>query len=247
MAADGPVDSQPDTAVRGGSSGPDTQPHERNAVVVAATPDLADRVERLELGMLRWFTRLEEQATAHDAALEARLEKLEARLTAAHDASVEAVGLLAGHLVARFEEQVEGLESAIDAWHQRFASQLEAGMAQRHTELVTRLEADRSDRGATLEALGALASGLETDRDELLEAISGLASGQLVDRLLEGVVALGEVLDADLVNLRRLINQGNLTPRQEPTQPEQAVDGAGGVDEGEIEGEVDGEVDEPFR
>lgn len=181
-----------------------------DAVILAATPGLGDRLERLELGILPWFSRLEEQASAYEAALEARIEKLETRLTAAHDASVEAVGLLAGQLVARIEQQIEGIEAAMDARHQRLVTHVEALLTEHRTELLHTLEADR---GATVGAL------------------DGLASAQLVERLLDGVVALGEVLDAELVTLRQLITHDHAatagagaTPPDEPTQPELAVD-----------------------
>jgi hypothetical protein len=162
--------------------------------------ELALALDGLAQSVSSRFERLEDQIEAHESRLEARLDKLQASLEASHAASLEAAGMLAGRLVARVEEQVAGIEAAFLAGHERVAAQNRALLGERHRELLAALEAERR---ATISALGQV------------------ASAQLTERLVEGVVALGEVLDAELVNLRRLLVAGpGAVDASEPAPPE---------------------------
>jgi hypothetical protein len=162
--------------------------------------ELAHALEGLAQSVSARFERLEDQIEAHESRLEARLDKLQASLEASHAASLEAAGMLAGRLVARVEEQVAGIEAAVLAGHERVAAQNRALLGERHRELLAALEAERR---ATISALGQV------------------ASAQLTERLVEGVVALGEVLDAELVNLRRLLVVGpGAVDASEPAPPQ---------------------------
>ncbi len=159
------------------------------AFATAFAARIDERLERLERGISARLDQFEQQCEAHDAGLEARLEAIEIRFHGASDASLEAVGMLAAQMISMMQEQVSGIEVSLQARHDMLVAHLEAAVAERHDHLVAKVEAIH---------------------ESTLEAMSGLASGPLVDRLLEGVVALGEVLDADLVNLRRLITEEHL-------------------------------------
>jgi len=164
----------------------------------AATSQMAGALERLQLKLATCFERLEERADAYAAGSAVSLEKLEARLEAAHAASVEAVGLLAGQVMAGLEEQIARLDATLAARHQLLVAQEEAHVA-RHVELLAKIDA----------ALG-----------EMVDAIGGLASTQLIDKLLGDVVATGEVLDAELIDLKRMLHEQRLaSPLPGATNP----------------------------
>jgi len=160
----------------------------------AATSRMAVALERLQLGVATCFERLEERADAHAAGFGVSLEKLEARLETAHAASVEAVGMLAGQVMA-------GIEAAR---HQLLVAQEEALVA-RHLELLAKIDAARA---------------------EMVDAVGGLASTQLIDKLLGDVVATGEVLDAELIDLKRMLNEQRVaSPLPSATDPAGLRDG----------------------
>lgn len=168
-----------------------------------------ERLLRLESEISRRFDRLEERATRQDADLEAHLDKLQA----AHAASVEASGMLAGHLVTRLSDELARVEAAQLAWNEQALARIEEVLGRRHEELLAKLDGTRA---------------------ELVATVGSLASREVVDRLLEGVATIGELLDDELVDLRRLVEAGQdgagapATPGYHdlaPGAPDPATDG----------------------
>lgn len=205
---------------------------------------IAEALEGLHFGATARSNRLEEQVAAEVAGLEARLEKLETRLAAAHAASVETVGLLAGQLVAGLQEQVEAIEGRLQERYDRAmvqvdeqAARVERALRALREDLVgevdrqtARLESALGASRAQVVAEVSKADGIRHDellakltdaQAGMLEAVGGLASGQLVDKLLEDVVATGEVLDAELIDLKRLLNDQRTLGAVVPAAPVQ--------------------------
>jgi len=80
---------------------------------------------------------------------------------------------------------VARIERGVQAGHAGVAALVDASIATRHDELLGKLAPAQA---------------------EMREAVGALASGQLVEKLVEDVVATGEVLDAELIELKRLLS-----------------------------------------
>ena len=149
---------------------------------MTALAQLDERLQEVERRIGRRFDLLEERASQQSVGLEAQLEKV----AAAHSSTTEAVGLLAGHLVTQLGEQLAGLEAALVARHERSLARVELLLWQRHEELVAKLDAACR---VTVEAVG------------------GVASQEVTSRLLDGVATIAELLDSELADLRRLVDE----------------------------------------
>lgn len=163
--------------------------------------EVVEKVERFELALAPRYDELLARLDRFEALgppyadVLARLERFESALAPRYDELLAKLEGLAGPGDSRHDElvaKVDGVGAPAGLRHDELLAQLEevaTAMGLRHDELLERLEAAQS---ATMEAVG------------------GLASGRLIDELLEGVVATGEVLDAELIELRRLVTGGRL-------------------------------------
>ncbi|MEO5679850.1 MAG: hypothetical protein ABIS47_09280 [Acidimicrobiales bacterium] len=150
-----------------------------------------------------------------------RLERLEALVLASHASTLEAVELAsAGDPVgteasARADppellHRLERLESLLDASHSLTLDAL-SQMAPAH--VVSRLEQRLEVVDAGLRGrLDQVKARIDAAQAATMEAVSELAPAHLVTTLIEGVVATGEMLDEELLDLRRLLADHGPTP-----------------------------------
>ena len=182
----------PSRAVADAAPNPGSQ-HPYGPADAAALARIDERLKQVELDIGRRFDLLEEQASRQSVGLEAQLEKV----AAAHSSSIEATGLLAGHLVTQLREELASLEAALVARHERSLARVELMLWQRDEELVAKLDAAC---------------------EVMIQAVAGVASNEVTSRLLEGVATIAELLDTELTDIRRLVDDqrraiGSAPPR----------------------------------
>ena len=150
-----------------------------------------ERLKQVELEIGRRFDLLEERASQQSVGLEAHLEKV----AAAHLSSTEATALLAGHLVTQLREELASLEVALVGRHERSLARVELMLHQRHEELVAKVDATCA---------------------VMIQAVAGVASREVTSRLIEGVATIAELLETELAELRRLVNDQRPPPAIPP-------------------------------
>jgi len=145
----------------------------------ASPPDRAV-IERLERGFDRGV-RL----------LEGRLERLEDRVASSNAATVEALRQVGGSGGMADESDADAVSAVLD----RRLDRLETLVATFHE--------------TTMGALGRnherLVAAVDASQATLIDRLAQLAPADLVTRLIQGVVTTGEMLDAELIDLQRLL------------------------------------------
>ena len=181
----------------GARPAPEPEPPSEAPVDAAALARMEDRLQRVEVEIGRRFDHLEERAAQQSVGLEAHLEKV----AAAHASTTEATGLLAGHLVTQLREELASLEVALVARHERSLARVELMLWQRHEELVAKLDAAC---------------------EVMIQAVAGVATREVTERLLQGVATIAELLDTELADLRRLVDDQRRAVESHPADRDPA-------------------------
>ncbi len=125
--------------------------------------------------------------------LEARLEHLEDRVASSSAATVDALRQVGSGGMA--EEAKASDADAVGAVLDRRLDRLETLVASFHEASMGALGRDHER----------LVAALDASQATLIDRLTQLAPAELVARLLQGVVTTGEMLDAELIDLKRLL------------------------------------------
>ncbi len=184
--------------------------------VALAGQDLEARIERALAGQ-DLEGRINRALAGQD--MGARIDRLENLVVASHETTIEIVGELvaAGReapavapdgpddqpVAPALEARLDRLESLVDASHNLMMDALgQAAPGPALSRLEQRLEGAEAELRSRLDKLE---HRVGDTHQVTIEAIKALPAADLVGSLIEGVVTTGEMLDAELMDLKRML------------------------------------------
>jgi len=173
----------------------------------SAVDEVVGAVERLRNGVATGFDEAEERARllGEQVAGEAA-----AAIGPMIEASAERLQLIVSSRLGQLAQQISSGEAERDARFEKLEARLEAGQAG-SADAAGNLAGQVLDRVEEL-----VTARLAEAQAVTMEAIGALASKSLLEELIDGVVVTGEVVEAELVALKRLVVEQRRDPSDSP-------------------------------